>query len=606
VSESNSVYLGSDYQSWATDRNRQEYYLKRMSALEAERSTFRPHWMECCRFISPRSGRFFWTDVNRGDKRYNNIYNTRATLSWRTARAGLFSGVMSPSRPWLKLETPDQDLMTYEPVAEWLYKVEQLMYAIFGASNLYNMAPTMLGELLLVGTGAMSHMDDFENVATFFQHTVGSYSLAQNQKYRIDTICRQYQDTVKMLVETYGKNVSKTVMNLYDRGDYEAKFPVMNFIEPNREHDPRKRGSQFKKFRSVMIELAGAVYGSTSMVSAASGGSAFLSDRGFDEFPVYCPRWDVTGEDTYATDCPGMTCLGDVKELQALTRQASRANDKMVDPPLHGPATLRNIKINSLPGGATLYDGMDQQKLEPIYTVMPQLDKHLVFMQAVEARIKEGFYEDLWRSLHSLEGVQPQNELFLSSKMAEDLQMLGPVLEHVHGDFLIPLVERTFGQIMRAGLLRGKLAPPPEIQGQKLKVRFLSTLAQAQRAVATDGIDKLTGFVGNLAKAGFQHALDNLDVDETVRQYGRALGTNPNLIMEEKVVAAARAEAQKAQQQQQQAQQTQQMAGALQQGGQGINSLATAPGGAGQSVLQNLAQNLGGGQGGAPPGAPPM
>lgn len=573
----------------AADKNRQQYYLKRMSALEAERSTFRPHWMELTRFVSPRSGRYFWTDVNRGDKRYNQIYNTRATLSWRNARAGLFNGIMSPSRPWVKLETPDPDMMSYEPVTEWLFKVEQLMQAIWAASNLYNMAPTMLGELLLFGTGAMSHMDDFESVATFFQHAIGSYALAQNGKYQIDTISRQYQDTVKMLVETYGKNVSPTVMDLYDRGDYEAKFPVLNFIEPNTNFDPRKLGSQFKKFRSVTIELAGSVYGATSVVSAATGASAFLRDSGFDEFPSYCPRWDVTGEDTYATDCPGMTTLGDVKQIQAMARQAARANDKMVDPPLHGPASLRNVKINSLPNGVTLYDGMDQQKLEPIYTVMPQLDKHLMMEQAIEARIKEGFYEDLWRSLHSLEGVQPQNEMFLSQKQAEDLQMLGPVLEHCHGDFLLPLVNRTFNQINRAGLLRGRLQPPPELSGVNLKVRFISTLAQAQRAVATEGIDKLVGFIAGMVKGGFTHAADNLDADTTVRRYGQALGTEPALLLSADVVAQTRQEQQQQQAQQQQMEQASQMAGAAQQGAQAVNSLATAPGGAGQSVLQNVA-----------------
>lgn len=585
-----SQYLGADYQPMSADKNRQQYYLKRMSALEAERSTFRPHWMELTRFVSPRSGRYFWTDVNRGEKRYNQIYNTRATLSWRNARSGLFAGVMSPSRPWVKLETPDPDMMSYEPVTEWLFKVEQLMNAIWSASNLYNMSPTMLGELLLFGTGAMSHMDDFDNVATFYQHAIGSYCLAQNSKYQIDTISRQYQDTVKMLVESYGKNVSRTVMNLYDRGDYEAKFPILNFIEPNSEHDPAKRGSQFKKFRSVTIELAGAVYGATSTVSAATDGSAFLRDSGFDEFPAYCPRWDVTGEDTYATDCPGMTSLGDVKQIQAMARQAARANDKMVDPPLHGPSTLRNVKINSLPNGVTLYDGMDQQELKPVYTVMPQLDKHLMMEQAIEARIKEGFYEDLWRSLHNLEGVQPQNEMFLSQKQAEDMLMLGPVLEHVHGDFLLRLVNRTFNQIVRAKLLVGRMAPPPELSGSPLKVRFISTLAQAQRAVATEGIEKATGFVAGLVKGGFTHAADNVDVDTTVRRYFQAVGTEPALLLPQDVVTKTRQEQQQAQAQQQQMEQTQAAAGALQQGGQGVASLANAPGGAGQSVLQNVAQ----------------
>jgi hypothetical protein len=49
------------------------------------------------------------------------------------------------------------------------------------------------------------------------------------------------------------------------------------------------------------------------------------------------PRWDITGEDTYGTDSPGMTALGDVKQLQLQQRQRRRRSQKAVDPPLVGP-----------------------------------------------------------------------------------------------------------------------------------------------------------------------------------------------------------------------------------------------------------------------------
>ena len=48
--------------------------------LENERSSFIPHYRDLVDFIRPRRGRFFAGDVNKGDRRGQNIMNSRATL----------------------------------------------------------------------------------------------------------------------------------------------------------------------------------------------------------------------------------------------------------------------------------------------------------------------------------------------------------------------------------------------------------------------------------------------------------------------------------------------------------------------------------------------
>ena len=150
--------------------HRLEDYIKRLSDLKVERSSFIFHAKELSENIEPRRGRFFVSDRNKGNKRHTKIINSRATQAHRTAQSGIFAGIMSPTRPWFKLETLDQGLMSNAEVKAWLYSVEQLIRTIFLESNLYNMAPVMLGELLLFGTGAMSHVDDFENVSRFYTH----------------------------------------------------------------------------------------------------------------------------------------------------------------------------------------------------------------------------------------------------------------------------------------------------------------------------------------------------------------------------------------------------------------------------------------------------
>lgn len=536
------------------EETRREYYEKRKTALFLERSSFIPHYQELSRFIQPRMGRFFADDVNQGGKRHQSIINSTGTQAHRASRAGLFAGIMSPARPWFNLMTPDPDMMGYQPVLEWLGKVEALLNAIFQASNLYNMAPVLLGELLLFGTGSMSQVDDYDSVCRFYTHTAGSYALAQNDKYQVDTFVREFKMSARQMKSQFGDNVSDYVDRACDQGNYEQLFDVVHFVEPN--------SGNGMPWRSVYYE------------PGARKEDDLLSVKGFHEFPVHCPRWDVTAEDTYATDCPAMTALGDIKGLQQMEREKAKAIQKMVSPPLRGPSSLRNVPISSLPGGATLYDGGEANgKLEPIYTVMPQLQQMVLAMEHTEHRIKEAFYVDLFRSIDSMEGIQPQNQLFLSMKNAEKLLQLGPVLERLHGEFLNRLIDRTFAQCVRADILP---PPPPELQGKVLKTRYVSALAMAQREVATQGIDKLTMFIGGLLQAGFGSAADNFDADDAVRVYAQSVGAPPKVIVDERKVADIRAKREQEAQQARQMAMMQQMAGAAQQGAGAVSDLAGA------------------------------
>ena len=64
-------------------------------------------------------------------------------------------------------------------------------------------------------------------------------------------------------------------------------------------------------------------------------------------------------------------------------------------------------------------------------------------------------------------------------------------------------------------------------------------LAQAQKAVATTGIERLMAFVGSLAGA-HPDVLDTIDFDEVVNEYADLLGVAPKLLASPAAVAAAR------------------------------------------------------------------
>lgn len=537
-----------------TERDR---YMRRLAALRTERTSFDSHYKNLAQFISPRRGRFNRGERNKGGRHFwNNIINSHATWALRVATAGMFNGIISPSRPWLALETDDPDASEFGPAKQWFYIVQEQMRRIFNATNLYNMAPVMLREQLLFGTGCMSDVDDLSTLSRYYAHTVGSYFLAQSDDFKVDTVYREMERTVAQIVKQFSTRdrvnpaISRAVRDQYDRGNYDSWYPLVHVVEPNRNSILGSLRSEDREYKSVYFEP-----GNDRI-------RGVLSRRGFSEFPFYCPRWDVTNEDVYGTDCPGMTALGDVRQLQLEEKRKAQAIDKMVNPPLHGPASLRNQQVNMLPAGGTFYDAPGQQNiLQPIHKVEPRLQEMAVDLERTEQRINRAFYVDLFLAISDMKGVQPRNQLELMQRNQERLLQLGPTLEREFGEFLDPLISRTFNKMVRAstdakGNWRSDAIippPPPVLQGRKIKPRYISTLAMAQQAISTGNIDRLVQFVEGLAQI-FPDVADKFDADQAVDEYASMIGAPARLVVADDIVAKLREQRQKQQQAAQQLQ----------------------------------------------------
>ncbi len=514
------------------NKNDRKYFDQRLKAMQQERQSFDAHYKELAQLIQPRRGRFFTSDRNRGGRRHQSIINSHATWAHRTAKTGLFAGTMNPARPWFRLETQDRELMEFGNTKIWLGEVEGIMRDVFDSGNLYNMAPVLFGEMLLFATGCMLHVDDFDDVARFYTLTAGSYVIAQNSRQVVDTLGRQYEMTVEQLVKKFGLNkVNQTVKDQWDRGDYTGWHPVNHMIEPNPNFNPGRLGGQFKAWRSVKWQ------------PGADLDNKFLSRSGFDAFGAYCPRWEVTGEDVYGTDCPAMTSLGDIRGLQTKEKRLQQGIAKMVNPPLKGPPSLPASRVSSLPGGYTQVTAGNDQKLESVYTTDPRIQELMESIAKDEGRIDQNFLVNLFQAISNMEGIQPRNELQLTQVKEESLVQLAPALGRVHNEWFEGMVERTFDQLVVAHEVTGDVLPepPPELQGQELRIRFVSSLAQAQNAVATGNIDRLAAFVSGLSGTpGYEDVTDKFDADQAVDEYGHLIGAPARLVVPDDKVAERR------------------------------------------------------------------
>ncbi len=515
--------------------------------LESERSTFIPHWRDISDYILPRRARFFVSDTNKGDRRNQKIIDSTATLALRTLRAGMMSGVTSPARPWFRLATPDPDLSEFDPVKNWLYLVSQRMSTIFLRSNLYNSLPILYGDIGCFGTGAMFIEEDFDDVIRTYPFPIGSYMIANDDKLRVNVLFREFRMTVRQLVLKFGKKkptgqpdwsiFSTQVKSHWDRGAYETWIDVCHVIRPNPNWDPNKLGSEYKKFASDYYERG--YYGKDSQANyMANEGDKFLKRSGYDYFPALAPRWEVTGEDVYGTSCPGMDAIGDVRQLQTEQKRKAQAIEKMVNPPMTGPTSLKNAKASILPGDMTFVDEREGQKgFRPAHEVDPRIRELMEDIQDIRRTISRAFYEDLFLML----AQSDRREITareIDERHEEKLLALGPVLEQLNQDALDPLIDITFNMMVRQNLVP---PPPKELQGTQLKVEYISIMAQAQKLVGISGIERFASFAGQLVKvSGDPSIADKVNFDQLIDEHGQAVGVPPTVIRSDEEVAAMR------------------------------------------------------------------
>lgn len=518
--------------------SRKQFLLNQLGQLKDARTTYDAHWKELCDFILPNCGRFRTTEVAK-NKRNTKVVDPTGGLASRTLESGMLSGITSPTRPWFSLSTPNKQLMDSWPVKMWLTQVVSLMNDVMNKSNWYQSLPVLYRYLGTVGTGAIAILEDEEDVIRTHVFPIGSYYISNSDRLQVDTVFREFSMTCRQLVARFGiDKVSLSVKSAWDSGSYERWFDVVNAVSPNINRDTTKLDSKNKRYSSVYFELAGA-------------GDQLLGEYGFDEMPILVPRWDINGEDAYGSSCPGMLALGGVKALQLQQKRKDQAIDKLVNPPMMAPSSLRNERISLLPGDVSYYNGAGSQDgFKPIYEINPRINELLASIQDSRQLTNECYFVPLFNMFSNVNTRSMPTEA-VSEMRDEKMLQLGPVLERLNDEFLDPAIDRIFNIMQR----RGMLPPPPEeLQGQPLRVKYTSVMAQAQKAVGIGSIERFIGFVGNMSQL-FPTARDKVDVDNTIDEYGDALGVPTTITKSDEQVQAER----EAQAQQLQAQQALQM-----------------------------------------------
>lgn len=542
--------------------------LNRWGQLKNERASWIPQWQQISTLLTPWLGRYFRQDRNKGWRRDQKVLDNEGLRALDTLGAGLLAGATSPARPWFRLATHDPELNNAQQVKLWLADVGQRMERVFAKSNTYRALQQVYEEMGAFGTGATIVLPNFNRVIHHYPLTAGEYAISTDWEGQVTTLYREFDKTVGALVREFGlENCSQTVKSLYGAGTLEAWIPVVHAIEPRVDRDPTKRDARNMEWGSYYFELGG-------------DQDKCLRESGFKSFPAMCPRWSVSGGDIYGRG-PASNCLGDLGQLQQEQLRKGQAIDYKVNPPLQVPDSMKNLDINRHPGGITYVPAGGSQKIESMFNVELDLEHLVADIEDVRRRVNKAFFSDIFLMFDQENSAPQMTATEVAERAGEKMLMIGPVLERLNSELLYPLIETTFAHMAEMGAIP---PAPPELQGMDLTVEFVSMLAQAQRAIGTNTVDRFVGRLGTVAQLK-PEVLDKFDADAWADAYSDMLGVDPKMVLgndQVAIIRQTRAAAQAAQQKLAAAQQVSEAARNL---GQAGAAAGGAPNGPGSDIL---------------------
>jgi hypothetical protein len=547
-----------------------EYIKKRCANLESIRSTWEDHWQEILDYVMPRKADVTFVR-SKGEKRTEVLYDSTAITANNLLAASLQGTLTSASLPWFHLKLRDTETNQNRDVQLWLEDSAKRMYEIFNESNFNTEVHELYLDLVSIGTGAIfveegSKGFDKEGIHFNCLH-IAEYFIQENINGKVDTLYRKYKLTARQAIQEFGEeNVGEKILeSVKEKPDKEFNF--IHAVEPTEDYE-RAVGKSSTKLPVHSCHVC-------------TEDKMVVRTGGYNEFPYLVPRWSKATGEIFGRS-PSYNALPDIKTLNKAVEIGLKAWAKAIDPPLLVQDDGVIGRVRMTPGGVTVvrHDGA----IKPLQIGSNWQITDLKENQ-LRTSIRQAYYSD---QLQLQDGPQmTATEVQVRYELMQ--RLLGPTLGRFQTEFLNPLIERTFGIMLRAG---GLLPEPDVIKGQKIDIEYVGPLARSQRMEESVAIDRLYALAMNVVQID-PSIMDNINHDEAIRLRGDLLGVPKIILRARDEVEELREQRQQAQMAQQQAEQQQQAAQAALTQGQAMSELGTPEAQEGMAQAEQAAQEEG-------------
>ncbi|WP_051203085.1 portal protein [Desulfovibrio aminophilus] len=503
------------------DEARIDALLARRKSLEEARDPWLPTWEELSDYVLPRKNSFRGRTSSRGRAGDEKIYDSTPCHALDLLGAALGGLLTNPCLPWFRVRARDKRLADQEGVRTYVSEATERMAALFNseASGFQAAAHELYLDVVLLGTGVLYVEADAECAVRFSARPLSEVCVAEDVRGVVDTVLRTYELTARQAASQWGEACSEETRRKAGERP-EEPVEILHAVFPRADRDPLGLGNRNFPFASVYVEL---------------GARRVLEESGYLEMPYMVPRWSKAAGEVYGRG-PGLTALSDIRVLNAMSRTALMAAEKMSDPPLMVPDDGFLGPIRSGPGGLSYYRAGSGDRIEALPVA--------VDLKATESMMAAR--RDSIRAIFLNDQLQPPGAPVLSAtealiRQSEKMRVLGPVLGRMQTEFLAPLVNRVFNILLRSG----ELPPlPGGVARRDLVIDYASPVARAQKQYEAQTLTQAMTYLAPLMQGGDSLGLmDNFDTDRIARHAVELFGAPEDYLLPERDVRAARVRA---------------------------------------------------------------
>lgn len=502
-----------------------------VSHLEGLRTKRLAQQYEIGKLILPSRGLF------RGEEteslRDANLFNPAAQRALRKAAAGMTQAITPASDPWFRhafLSRADREATGGN---EYVDTVDARIRAVLSAGSFYQAIHAFNKELLAFGCALLSCESSPLTVARFACQTCGTYAVALDADRMLACVARRLKMTPRDLAERFGRDrLSDVTQKMLEDKPY-APVEVVHVVRRRENADASRRDGLNMPFASYWYE---------------ESGEGLLHEGGFRSMPFFFTVWEEA-RGIYGTG-PGDEALADQKGIEAWELRKAVGIEKMIDPPLLAPGTLKR-HVRAAPGEVVSDSAATRNNaLRPLYEVNfgPAVQYVQQEVQQISMRLEDVMMANIFANM-SLE-TRPAGMTMTEymDRRRRSAELMGPTVSSYEPRVLNPLIERVFALLDEAGML----PPPPDgLSGwAALSVSYQSPMAQMLEQSGAVATAQFMEQVAPLARVN-PEIFDKLDTDQMVDELAQRMGVPASIIRSDEQVAAIRqqrAEAQAAQQ----------------------------------------------------------
>jgi len=544
-----------------------------------ELQEYMPEFRLAAAFTNPRSIK------NPGEKLHRKIESkvlkNTAGMALRTATAGMFNGATPKTRPWFTSVVSNPAVARTTANKQFTTREDAIIAEVMQINNTYRALPLLYKDTLQFSTGACMMLPHPIYGSWLYPLATGTYSFSCDAEGNPEMFCRDFVYTVKQVVDSFGTvgvdgepiwdNFHPYIKDCYNKCLFNEKVYLTTVILPNKKWQPLredKLNPTDRKYQAyTYVQRFGSASGRFSGLSSRElnrdrkdvvGNNGFLKVAGFSYFPVIISRWELLAEENFGAGAPTQLALADIMTFQEMQRARLNAIDKMVRPPMVGPASMKRHQSSILAGGITyVEDNQLGASFRPAFEVSSRISDLIADQAEYKDIIDEAYYINLFMMLIGQDLKSHVSAQEINARAAEKLQLLGPALSQWDFDIGSKLIGNN-RHILRE---QGRLQPLPRAMLENMgagnvpiRVEYVSTLALAQKAANLNTMERFIGIVGTIAETTQDlSVIKIIKPEQYLRTYGDSIGLDPNLLLtEDEFASAKKAEAQKQAEAQQQ------------------------------------------------------